>query len=91
MQDGNSCMTYKNSYIYNENWVTERYQCYTKADQVTNDIFARNCMKYTGLHRKIMHGTQTPWEYISKNYMIFCADLDISFILSKKLCFSTWP
>ena len=30
-KDGNSCMTYKNPYIYNENWVIERYQGYTKA------------------------------------------------------------
>ena len=30
-KDRNSYITYKNSYIYNENWVIERYQGYTKA------------------------------------------------------------
>ena len=28
----NSCMTHKNSYIYNENWFVERYQGFTEAD-----------------------------------------------------------
>ena len=32
VKDANSCVIYKNWYIYNENWVIERYQGYTKAD-----------------------------------------------------------
>ena len=32
VRDVNSCMTYKNSYIYNENWVIKRYQGHTKAN-----------------------------------------------------------
>ena len=38
VKDGNSCMTYKNSYIYNENWVTERYQGYTKANLILSCV-----------------------------------------------------
>ena len=32
VKDGNSFVTYKTSYIYNETWVIERCQGYTKAD-----------------------------------------------------------
>ena len=36
--DGNICMTYKNSYIYNENWVIERDQEYTKGDLMMSHV-----------------------------------------------------
>ena len=38
VRDGNSCMTYTNSNIFNENWVIERYQGYTKADLMTSCV-----------------------------------------------------
>ena len=37
-KDGSSYMTYKNSYIYNENWVIERYQGYTKAGWIMTHV-----------------------------------------------------
>ena len=37
-KDGNSCMTYKISYIYKENWVIERYQGYTKANVMISNV-----------------------------------------------------
>ena len=38
VKEGNSCMAYKDSYIYNKNWVIQRYQGYTKADFMMLDV-----------------------------------------------------
>ena len=40
VRDENSHVTYKNSYIYSENWVIERYQGYTKANlMMSHEIY----------------------------------------------------